>query len=129
VAEEHDGYVTVATNDEKIAISLALIPGVGPSDAIVEALTFIDSSIDTALAPATPASGGDTVAFVTYDDGSSSGQLIQAYARKVGNVVFVLVLQGDLDTVGLRQVQVDKIINGVQVFPDALGSPVATPAA
>jgi hypothetical protein len=54
---------------------------------------------------------------------------VQAYGQRVGDVVFVLVLQGDLETVGLRQVQVDKVRFGIQVFPDALGSPVATPAA
>jgi hypothetical protein len=78
---------------------------------------------------ATPSSGSDDVALFTYDDGSASGQLVQAYGQRVGDVVFVLVLQGDLETVGLRQVQVDKVRFGIQVFPDALGSPVATPAA
>jgi hypothetical protein len=132
VAEEHDGFVTVGTDDKKISISLVLIAGNGASDAIVQAMKLIDPGSDATPLPelmATPSSGSDDVALFTYDDGSASGQLVQAYGQRVGDVVFVLVLQGDLETVGLRQVQVDKVRFGIQVFPDALGSPVATPAA
>ena len=132
IAEEHDGFVTVGTDDKKIAISLVLISGVGASDAIGQAMKLIDPSSEATPLPelmATPSSGSDDVALFTYDDGSASGQLVQAYGQRVGDVVFVLVLQGDLETVGLRQVQVDKVRFGIQVFPEALGSPVATPAA
>lgn len=128
MAEEHDGYVTIASEDKKIAISLVVIPGVGAGDAIVQAMVLIEPGTETTPLPATPTSDSETVAFFTYDDGSASGQLVQAYGQRVGDVVFVLVLRGDLETVRLRQVQVDKIINGVQVFPGALGSPGATPA-
>ncbi len=130
--EEHDGYVTVAANDKKIAISLVLISGSGASEAIAQAMKLIDPGSDATPLPelmATPSSGSDDVALFTYDDGGASGQLVQAYGQRVGDVVFVLVLQGDLETVGLRQVQVDKVRFGIQVFPDALGSPVATPVA
>lgn len=132
IAEEHDGYVTVITSDKKIAISLVLIPDVGASEAIAQAMKRIHPDSEATPLPelmATPTSGSDDVALFTYDDGSASGQLVQAYGQRVGNVVFVLVLEGDLETIGLRQVQVDKIRFGIQVFPDALGSPVATPAA
>jgi hypothetical protein len=131
-AEEHDGYVTVGADDEKIAISLVLISGVGASDAIGQAMKLVDPSSNATPLPelmATPTSGSDDVALFTYDDGSTSGQIVQAYGQRVGDVVFVLVLQGDLETVRLRQVQVDKVRFGIQVFPDALGSPVATSAA
>lgn len=132
IAEERDGFVTVVTDDKKIAISLVLIPDVGASEAIARAMQQIHPDFDATPLPelmATPSSGSDDVALFTYDDGSSSGQLVQAYGQRVGNVVFVLVLEGDRETIGLRQVQVDKIRFGIQVFPDALGSPVATPAA
>lgn len=132
IAEEHDGYVTVGTVDKKIAISLVLISGTGASEAIVQAMKLIDPGSDATPLPelmATPSSGSDDVALFTYDDGSASGQLVQAYGQRVGDVVFVLVLQGELEAVGLRQVQVDKVRFGIQVFPGALGSPVATPAA
>jgi hypothetical protein len=132
VIEEHDGYVTVASDDKKIAISLVLIPDAGASEAIAQAMKLIDPSSDATPLPAlmaTPTSGSDDVALFTYDDGSTSGRLVQAYGQRVGDVVFVLVLQGEKETVSLRQVQVDKVRFGIQVFPDALGSPVATPAA
>jgi hypothetical protein len=132
IAEEHQGFVTVGTDDKKIGISLVLISGVGASDAITQAMKLIDPSSNATPLPelmATPTSGSDDVALFTYDDGSASGQLVQAYGQRVGDVVFVLVLQGDLETVALRQVQVDKVRFGIQVFPEALGSPVATPAA
>ena len=132
IAEEHQGFVTVGTDDKKIGISLVLISGVGASDAIGQAMKLIDPNSDATPLPdlmATPTSGSDDVALFTYDDGSASGQLVQAYGQRVGDVVFVLVLQGDLETVALRQVQVDKVRFGIQVFPEALGSPVATPAA
>ncbi len=124
--------MTVVTDDKKIGISLVVISGVGASDAITQAMKLIDPSSNATPLPelmATPTSGSDDVALFTYDDGSASGQLVQAYGQRVGDVVFVLVLQGDLETVALRQVQVDKVRFGIQVFPEALGSPVATPAA
>ena len=129
-AEEHDGYLSIVTNDKKIAISLVVIPGRSATAAIEAAMDRIGSVASSTPVPAplaTPGAGGDDVAFFTYDDGSESGQLIQAFAQRVGDVVFVLVLQGEREAVGLRQVQVDKILFGIQVFPDALGSPVATP--
>lgn len=132
IAEEHDGYVTVVTDDKEIAISLAVISGTKASDAIFQAMALLNPDSDATPLPelmATPSSGSDDVALFTYDDGSQSGQLVQAYGQRVGDVVFVLILQGDQEAVGLRQVQVDKIRFGVQIFPEALGSPVATPVA
>lgn len=131
-AEEHDGYVTVATDDKKVEISLVLVSGTDAGDAIVQAMKLIDPASSGTPLPelmATPTSGSGDVALFTYDDGSASGRLVQAYGQRVGSVVFVLVLQGDLETVGLRQVQVDKVRFGIEVFPEALGSPIATPSA
>ena len=81
IAEEHEGYVTVGTDDKKIGISLVLISGVGASDAITQAMKLIDPSSNATPLPelmATPTSGSDDVALFTYDDGSASGQLVQA---------------------------------------------------
>lgn len=131
IAEEHDGFVRIVTNDKAISISVAVIPGTNASEAIVQAMKLIEPDSNATPLPnlmATPTSGANDVALFTYDDGSQSGKLVQAYGQRVGEVVFVLVLQGDLETVSLRQVQVDKIRFGVQVYPNALGSPVATPA-
>jgi hypothetical protein len=132
IAEEHDGYMSVVTDDKKIAISLVVISGTKASDAIFQAMALLNPESSATPLPelmATPSSGSDDVALFTYDDGSQSGQLVQAYGQRVGDVVFVLILQGDQEAVGLRQVQVDKIRFGVQVNPEALGSPIATPAA
>lgn len=128
-AEEHDGYVSIVTNDKKITISLVLLPGTSATAAIEDAMGLVGSASSGApLAPlATPSSAGDEVAFFTYDDGVESGQMIQAFGQRVGQVVFVLVLHGEREAIGLRQVQVDKILFGVQVFPEALGTPLATP--
>jgi hypothetical protein len=131
IAEEHDGFVSVLTIDRKVAISLVVVPGMSATEAIVQAMKLIEPDSDATPLPdlmATPSSGSDDVALYTYDDGSSSGQLVQAYGQRVNEVVIVLVLQGDLDTVGLRQVQVDKVRYGIQIFPDKLGTPAATPA-
>lgn len=132
IAEEHDGYVAVRTDDKKVTISLVVIPTASASEAIVQAMKIIYPDSDATPLPdlmATPTSGGDDVALYTYDDGSASGNLLQAYGQRVDNVVFVLVLDGDLEAVGLRQVQVDKVRFGIQVNPDAIASPVASPAA
>lgn len=130
IAEEHDGYVSIVTNDRKIAISVVVIAGESATAAIEDAMELIGSTAGaTPVAPpmATPSSAGDDVALFTYDDGLESGQLIQAYAQRVGDSVFVLVLHGEREVIGLRQVQVDKVLFGVQVFPEALGRPDATP--
>ncbi|MEZ4506720.1 MAG: hypothetical protein R2848_12955 [Thermomicrobiales bacterium] len=77
---------------------------------------------------ATPTTQIDSSALYTFDDGSESGQLLQGLGRKIGeNEVFVLVLQGDLETVKLRQVQVDKIFDGILIRTEASASPVASP--
>ena len=130
VAEEHDGYVRVVTMDEKISVTIAVVSGTSATDAIESTMRLLDSDFEATPLPglmATPTSGSDDIALYTYDDGSASGQLIQAFGRRVEGVVFVLVLQGELESVKLRQVQVDKIQQGILINPDALGSPAATP--
>jgi hypothetical protein len=92
---------------------------------------LLEPSFDATPLPdlvATPSSGSDDIALYTYDDGSATGTLEQAYAQRIDGHVFVLVLQGELEAVELRQIQVDKIRFGIQVFPDAFGTPIATPA-
>jgi hypothetical protein len=131
VAEEHEGYVRLVTDDQAISMSLVIINGTSASDAIAQAMQLIDPAFDATPLPnlmATPSSGSDDIALFTYDDASTSGQLVQADGQRVENVVFVLVLQGDAATIGLRQVQVDKIRLGVKVNLAAIASPVATPA-
>lgn len=127
VAEEHDGYVSIVTGDGKIALSIVVISGTSASAAIGEALELLSPAATPVALVATPLSEGDKVAVITADDGSESGRLVQAVAQRVGDLVFVLVLQGDLEAVGLRQVQVDKIFYGVQVDMNVVGSPVASP--
>lgn len=127
VAEEHDGYVSIVTGDRKIALSIVVISGTSASAAIGEALELLSPAATPVALVATPLSEGDEVAVITADDGSESGRLVQAVAQRVGDLVFVLVLQGDLEAVGLRQVQVDKIFYGVQVDMNVVGSPVASP--
>jgi len=127
VAEEHDGYVSIVTSDGKIALSIVVIPGTSASAALGEALQLLDPAATPVAWAATPLAEGDEVAGTTADDGSESGRLVQAIGQRVGDLVFVLVLQGDLEAVGLRQVQVDKIIYGVQVDLRVVGTPVASP--
>ena len=72
----------------------------------------------------------DTCAFYTFDDGAESGQISQALGRKIGDEsVFVLVLRGELEAVKLRQVQVDKIFEGILIRTESVATPVASPAA
>lgn len=130
IAEEHDSYVSVLSDDKKVSVSLVVVSGTSASEAIVRAMKLVEPDSDATPLPelmATPTSGSDDVALYTYDDGSTSGRLVQAYGQRVNDVVFVLVLQGDLDTVKLRQVQVDKVRYGIKIFPDKLGTPAATP--
>jgi hypothetical protein len=131
IAEEHDGYLRIVTSDDKISVTIAVIPGASATAAIETTMRVLDPDFDATPLPelmATPTSGSDDIALYTYDDGSSSGQLVQAFGRRVEGVVFVLILQGELESVKLRQVQVDKIQQGILINTAALGSPVATPA-
>lgn len=126
--EEHDGFVSLVTNDKKIAISLVVVSGTSASEAIGEALQRV--GIDSLATPlpavvATPVSESDDVAYFTNEDAKDG--LTQVVAQRVNEVVFVLILHGDTDAVQLRQVQIDKIFFGIQVNTALLGSPVATP--
>ena len=131
VAEEHDGYVRVVTSDDKIWVAAAIVKAEGATPGIDAFMHLLDeefesSALDELLA--TPTTQIDSSALYTFDDGSESGQLLQGLGRKIGeNEVFVLVLQGDLETVKLRQVQVDKIFDGILIRTEASASPVASP--
>ncbi len=132
LVEEHDGYVSLVTSDGKIDVSIVIVDGASASAAIGEAMQRIGSDSSATPVPppiATPSTEADDVALFTYDDGADSGRFIQGVGQRVENVVFVLVLQGDLDAVNLRQVQIDKIFYGIQVDLSVLGTPAATPAA
>lgn len=131
VAEEHNGYVSIVTNDKKISISIAVIDGPSATAAITQTMRMLDPAFAATPIPelaATPSSGSDEIALYTYDDGSGSGRLLQAFGRRIGDHVYVLVLDGDLATVKLRQVQVDKIQQGILINAAAGANPVATPA-
>lgn len=130
VAEEHDGYLQIVTSDRRISITIAVISGTSATAAIAETMRLLDPAFDATPLPdlmATPTSGSDDIALYTYDDGSASGQLVQAFGRRVNDVVYVLVLDGDLATVKLRQVQVNKIQQGI-LIKSAAATPAATPA-
>lgn len=133
VAEERDGYVRIAAGDGKIAISAGIVAATGASAGIDAFMRLIDADFESAalqILLATPETGTDASAVYTFDDGTESGQLLQALSRKVGDQsVFVLVLQGEAEAVGLRQVQVDKIIQGIVIRTESEATPVASPAA
>lgn len=132
IAEEQDGYVRVATRDGKISIAAAIVPAGGATPAIDAAMRLIDPEFESAALTdllATPTSSSDDTAFYTFDDGAESGQLVQALGRKIGDEsIFVLVLEGELEAVKLRQVQVDKIFQGILIRAEPAATPVASPA-
>lgn len=132
VAEEQDGYVRIVTSDGKIVISAAIVEASGATPAIDLFMRRLDPTFESAALTellATPATGSDESALYTFDDGTGSGQLVQALGRKAGDDVFVLVLQGELEAVKLRQVQVDKIFAGILIRAESDATPVASPAA
>ncbi len=132
VAEEQDGYVTIVTNDGKITVSAAIVEADGATPGIEIVMRTIDPEFDGAVLAdllATPDAGSDDSAFYTFDDGSESGELVQALGRRLGADVFVLVLQGELEAVKLRQVQVDKLFAGILIRTESDATPVASPEA
>lgn len=132
IAEEQDGYVRIVTSDGKISISAAIVESSGATPGIDAFMRTLDAEFENAALAerlATPATETDDSATYTFDDGSESGQLLQAIGLKAGSDVFVLVLQGDREAVELRQVQVDKIIQGVLIVVESDATPVASPAA
>lgn len=132
-AEERDGYVRISTSDGKIEVSAAIVGAPGATPGIDLFLRTLDADFENeSLADliATPATTTDDTALYTIDDGSESGRLLQAIGRKVGDgSVFVLVLDGELEAVKLRQVQVDKIFEGTLIRTESDATPVASPAA
>lgn len=131
-AEEREGYVVIVTDDGKISITASLVEATGATSAIGIVMRMIDPEFDSAALDdllATPASATDENALYTFDDGAESGQLTQALGRKAGDDAFVLVLQGELEAVKLRQIQVDKIFEGIWIRVESDASPIATPAA
>ncbi len=132
-AEEHDGYATIATDDGKIVVSVAIVQASGATPGIDLLMRQLDPEFESdALAEllATPETVGDDSAFYTFDDGVESGELLEALGRKIGeDSVFVLVLQGELEAVKLRQVQINKILDGILIRAESGATPVASPAA
>ncbi len=133
VAEEFDGYVRIATRDGKISITATIIEAGGATAGIDAAMRLIEPEFENVALTgllATPATEADDSAFYTFDDGAESGEISQALGRKIGDEsVFVLVLRGELEAVKLRQVQVDKIFEGILIRTESAATPVASPAA
>ncbi len=132
-AEEHDGYVQVVANDGKITVTVAIVQAAGATPGIDLLMRQLDPEFESAALAdllATPETGRDDSAFYTFDDGVESGQLFEALGRKIGDdSVFVLVLQGELEAVKLRQVQINKILDGIVIRAETGATPVASPAA
>lgn len=132
VAEEEDGFVRIVTNDQKIAVFMVVLPESSATRAVEQALRLVEANLDPLPEPgslATPAAGNDDFVLLTLDDGAASGQLVQALAQRIGSDVYVLILDGELEAVKLRQVQVDKILQGTLIRVESTVSPVATPGA
>ncbi len=132
IAEEQEGYVRIATSDGKITIFAAIVEAPGATSGIDMLLRLVDPEFENAALTellATPEAGADESAFYTFDDGAESGQLVQALGRKVGDDVFVLALQGELESVKLRQIQVDKIFEGTLIRTESEATPAASPTA
>ena len=131
-AQEQDGYVQIVTNDGKIVISAAIVETTGATPGIDMFMRLIDPEFESAVlttALATPESEADATAFYTFDDGANSGELVQALGRNLGSGVFVLGLQGELEAVTLRQVQVNKIFEGILIRTEPGATPIASPEA
>ncbi|CAN5547094.1 hypothetical protein BH23CHL5_BH23CHL5_26740 [soil metagenome] len=57
-----------------------------------------------------PSSAGiDETVVVTYDGGETSGQILQAFAQRVGNHVYVLIFEGSIDAAVRRNAQIQII--------------------
>lgn len=115
-AESTQDYVLLQDPDKLIKMHILVIAGNSTEKAIPSAWALIDpafklSAKQTSTPPAT--SGIDEIVIITYD--TSDQRIVQAFAQRVKDQVFVMLIDGSTDAVARRGSQVQIIASGLTI--------------
>lgn len=117
--EEGDGLVVLTGPDGELRASIVVVQSADPDAAIAEAMGIAEPdyelppSPDRQEPPGPP--GIDTLVVITYDGGQSGDEIVQAVARVVDGVSYVVVYRGPLQEVIDRQSQISIIDSGLLI--------------
>lgn len=117
-AEATDDYVLITDPDQLITV-FALTTEAETGEAGIAATweiinpDFDQNDVQSISPPSAP--GVDETLVITYDTGDPA-RLAQAYAQRIGGVVYLLVFDGDLNALIQRNAQVQIIATGFQII-------------
>jgi CubicO group peptidase (beta-lactamase class C family) len=116
-AQALDGYALLNDPDELINTYIVTVEGLPTDEAIAAAWEMVDpdfalEAADTISPPPPP--NVDELIVVTYDTGSEP-RVVQAVGQRVGEIVYVIMLDGELNAVVQRNAQAQTIFTGFQI--------------
>lgn len=113
-AETLEGYSVLRDPDALISASIVVVESSSAEDAIAQAWQVVDPAFD--LEPADlfsppPPAGVDEIAVINYE--MIDDRFVQAFAQRVGEMVYVLLFDGDLTALTQRNAQAQQIASGL----------------
>lgn len=116
-AQALEGYALLNDPDELIDIYIVTVEGLPTDEAIAAAWAVVDpdfalEAADTVSPPPPP--NADELVVVTYDTGTEP-RVVQAVGQRVGEIVYVIILDGELNAVVQRNAQAQIIFTGFQI--------------
>jgi CubicO group peptidase (beta-lactamase class C family) len=117
-AETVDGVVVLTDPTGEITASFVAVDETDPEAAIAEGWQRVDPAfaaepIDRLEPPPSP--GYDRALLLTYDDGTTSGRVVQAAVQVTGETAYVFLFEGSLAAASRRAAQVSIIASGLDV--------------
>lgn len=115
MAEALDGYVLLQDPDELIQVYALAVDG-DTAEAGIEAAWAIvnpdfDQTVEKDIVSPPPPPGEDELLVITYDIGSDE-RIVQALARRIGEQVYVLIFDADINAAMQRGAQINIIASG-----------------
>jgi len=114
-AEALDGYVLLQDPDELIQVYALAVEGETAEAGIEAAWAIVnpdfDQTVDKDIVSPPPPPGEDELVVITYDIGSEE-RIVQALARRIGEQVYVLIFDTDINAAMQRGAQINIIASG-----------------
>jgi CubicO group peptidase (beta-lactamase class C family) len=115
-AESNQDYVLLQDPDKAIKMHILVVAGDSAEQAIPGAWAVIDPAFElSAKQTVTPptAPGIDETVVITYDTGTE--RIVQAFAQRVKDQVFLILIEGSTDALVRRASQVQIVASGLRV--------------
>ncbi|MGE3798185.1 MAG: serine hydrolase domain-containing protein, partial [Thermomicrobiales bacterium] len=118
--EERQGYVRLTDPEGDLSFLVVVTAAADARAGIAAAWAVVDPAFDGQPLPGSdqdfPAEGAiDETVILTYDIGQTSGRVVQAIGQRVGDVNFVLIIEGSLEAATRRNSQVQLIAAGFTI--------------